>query len=201
MNYVDPSGHFLISTAVAVGFWIGLAVGAVAGATAGGIIAYNAATDSGAEGWDLFGLTVLGAVGGGLLGGVAGAALGAGIGYGVGLLWGTAPVAGSQGAVALWSGGKGIAAKAATDFAAKTGAKIVSDTFAGKTLTFAAHFLPNRFANYLWARLSAEFVAGASYATIFLFDAGISHNSVFYQYEIWVLLEKGIERVIQFVGG
>ena len=81
------------------------------------------------------------------------------------------------------------------------GVAVIQAGVAGKTLTFAAHFLPNRFANYLWARLSAEFVAGASYTTIFLFDAGISHNSVFYQYEIWVLLEKGIERVIQFVGG
>lgn len=49
---VDPSGCFAISTAIALGFWIGLAVGAVAGAAAGGVMAYNAAQDSGAEGWD-----------------------------------------------------------------------------------------------------------------------------------------------------
>ena len=200
INYADPSGHFMISTAVAVGFWIGLAVGTIAGATAGGIIAHNIAEDRGAEGWELLGWTALGILGGGLLGGVSGAAIGSSIGYGVGLLWGSAPVAGSQGAVALWSGGQGIAGQAASTFAAKTGAKLVTDTFAGKTLSIASQFIPKRLSNYLWGKLSAEFVAGASTATIFLFDKGIDYNSVFYQYEIWVLLEQGIERVIQFVG-
>ncbi len=199
VNYADPSGRFMISTAVAVGFWIGLAIGALAGATAGGIIAYNIAEDRGAEGWELLGWTALGILGGGLLGGVLGAAIGSSIGYGVGLLWGSAPVAGSQGAVALWSGGQGIAGQAASTFAAKTGAKLVTDTFAGKTLSIASKFIPKQLSYYLWGKLSAEFVAGASTATIFLFDKGIDYNSVFYQYEIWVLLEKGIERIIQFV--
>ena len=199
INFVDPSGHFLISTAVAVGFWIGLAVGAIAGATAGGIIAHNIAENHGAEGWELFAWTMLGIVGGGAIGGAVGAALGSSIGYGVGLLWGTAPVAGSQGAVALWSGGKGIAGQVASTYAAKTGAKLVTNTFAGQTLNVVSRLFPKRLSNYLWGKLSAEFVAGASSATIFLFDKGIEYNSVFYKYEIWVLLEKGIERAIQFV--
>ena len=199
VNYCDPSGHFLVSTAVAVGFWIGLIVGAVAGATAGGIIAHNIAQNNGAEGLELFGWTMIGVLGGGLLGGITGAALGSSIGYGVGLLWGSAPVAGSNGAIVLWSGGKGVAGKAAADFAIKKGAKLVTDTIAGKTLTFASNFLPKKISYYLWGKLSAEFVSGASYATIFLFDGGISYNSTFYEYELWVLLEKGIERVIEFV--
>ena len=199
VNYADPSGHFLISTAVAVGFWIGLAVGAIVGATAGGIIAHNIAENNGAEGWELFAWTMLGIVGGGAVGGAVGAALGSSIGYGVGLLWGTAPVAGSQGAVALWSGGKGIAGQAASTYAAKTGAKLVTNTFAGQTLSVASKLIPKQLSNYLWGKLSAEFVAGASSATIFLFDKGIEYNSVFYKYEIWVLLEKGIERVIRFI--
>ena len=199
VNYADPSGHFMISTAVAVGFWIGLAVGAIAGATAGGIIAHNIAEDHGAEGWELFAWTMLGIVGGGAIGGAVGAALGSSIGYGVGLLWGTAPAAGSQGAIALWSGGQGIAGKAAAKFAANTGAKLVTDTFSGQTLKFASKFIPKRLSSYLWGKLSTEFVAGASSATIFLFDKGIEYGSVFFQYEIWVLLEKEIERVIYFV--
>jgi hypothetical protein len=81
------------------------------------------------------------------------------------------------------------------------GVAVIQAGVAGKTLTFAAHFLPNRFANYLWAKLSTEFVAGASSATIFLLDAGIKYESIFFQYELWVLLENGIERAIQFVGG
>ena len=200
MNYADPSGNFAVSTAIAVGFWIGLTVGVLAGATAGGIISYNAAKDTGAEGWELFGCTMLGIVGGGVLGGVAGAALGSAIGYGVGLIWGSVPIAGAQGAIALWSGGQGIAGKAAANFAAKTGAKLVTNTFAGKTLNIVGRILPKQLSNYLWGKLSAEFVAGASSATIFLFDDGISYNSTFYEYEIWVLLEKGIERTIHFVG-
>lgn len=196
--HCDPSGHFLISTAVAVGFWIGLTIGAIAGATAGGIIAYNIAKDSGAEGWELFGWTLAGIVGGGLAGGIVGGVIGAAIGYGVGLIWGSAPVAGSNGAVALWSGGKGVAAEA-TKFAGKTGAKLVSKTFAGKTLSFAQHLMPKAVSKYLWGQLSAEFVAGAASATIFLDGVGISATSVFYSYELWVLLEKGIERLIYFI--
>ena len=73
--YVDPTGHFLISTAVALGFWIGLGIGAIAGATAGGIIAYNIAKDNGINGWGLFGVTMLGIVGGGIIGGAIGAAV------------------------------------------------------------------------------------------------------------------------------
>ncbi len=197
--YADPEGHFAISTAIAVGFWIGLCVGLIAGATAGGIIAHNEAEKNGSEGAELVAWTITGVIGGGVIGAVIGAALGAAIGYGVGAIWGTAPVAGSNGAVALWSGGKGIAAKAASDFATQTGAKIVSQTFAGKTLSFAQHFLPKSFSYYLWGKLSAEFVSGAASATIFLYDFGIDYTSVFNQYEIWVLLEKGIERVIHFV--
>ncbi len=199
VNYADPSGNFAISTSIAVGFWIGLTIGALAGATAGGIVSYNAAKDNGAEGWELFAWTMLGIGCGGVVGGVVGAALGSSVGYGVGLIWGSAPLAGSQGAIALWSGGKGLAGKAAASFASKTGAKLVIDTFAGKTLNIVSKILPRKISNYLWGKLSAEFVAGASSATIFLFDGGISHNSTFYEYEIWVLLEKEIERTIHFV--
>ncbi len=78
--FCDPSGKFLISTAIALGFWIGLGIGVVAGATAGGIIAYNVAEYNGATGWGLVGLTVLGIVGGGVAGAAIGAAVGSAIG-------------------------------------------------------------------------------------------------------------------------
>ena len=63
VNYSDPSGNFAVSLAIA-----GLIVGAVIGATIGGIAAYNAAKDSGSEGWELFGWTALGILGGGAVG-------------------------------------------------------------------------------------------------------------------------------------
>ena len=74
VNYSDPSGNFAVSLAIA-----GLIVGAVIGATIGGIAAYNAAKDNGSEGWELFGWTALGILGGGVLGGA--------IGYGIGYYW------------------------------------------------------------------------------------------------------------------
>ena len=77
VNYADPSGHFMISTAVI----IGAIVGAVVLGTAGGIIAYNVAQNSGSEGWELLGWTVLGIVGGAIVGAAIGAAIGYGIGY------------------------------------------------------------------------------------------------------------------------
>ena len=85
---------------------------------------------------------MLGIILGGVSDAIIGATVGSIIGYGIGLLWSTAPIAGSNGSIALWSGGNGAVAKAATDFATKTGAKIVSKTFAGKTLSFASHFIP-----------------------------------------------------------
>lgn len=77
---VDPTGYFLISTAVL----IGVAVGGVIGGSLGGVFAYNIAKSKGAKGWKLAGKTALGVVGGG----VAGAALGAAAGYGIGYLAG-----------------------------------------------------------------------------------------------------------------
>lgn len=74
---IDPTGHFLISTAVL----IGAAVGGIIGATVGGISAYSVAKGKGAEGWKLAGWTVLGAVGGGVIGAAIGAASGYGVGY------------------------------------------------------------------------------------------------------------------------
>ena len=122
--YADPSGHFLISTAVALGFLIGLGIGAIVGVTLCGIFAYNLAKENGAEGFSLFGFTMLGIILGGVSGAIIGASVESIIEYGIGLLWCTAPIAGSNGSIALWSGGNGAAAKAATDFATKTGAKM-----------------------------------------------------------------------------
>lgn len=69
---VDPSGHFAISLTV-----LCLIIGAVVGATAGGVVAYDVAKKSGAEGWELAGWTMLGIVGGGVIGGALGAGAGA----------------------------------------------------------------------------------------------------------------------------
>ena len=72
-NY-DPNGELAISLTV-----LGLIVGATLGAVIGGVAAYNAAEDSGAEGWELVGWTALGALGGGIIGGAVGAGIGAAI--------------------------------------------------------------------------------------------------------------------------
>jgi hypothetical protein len=76
LNY-DPTGHFLLTTAVI----IGAVVGGIIGASIGGTAAYHAAKTNGAEGWELAGWTALGALGGGLIGSAIGAAIGYGIGY------------------------------------------------------------------------------------------------------------------------
>ena len=67
----------MISTAVL----IGAVVGGIIGAAVGGGLAYNAAKNSGAEGWQLAGWTALGIVGGGAIGAAVGAAVGYGVGY------------------------------------------------------------------------------------------------------------------------
>ena len=71
--YYDPSGYSAII--------VGLIIGAIVGATVGGALAYSLASQSGKEGWELAGFTILGIFGGALLG----AAIGAGLGY----VWGT----------------------------------------------------------------------------------------------------------------
>ena len=76
MGY-DPTGHFLISTAVL----IGAIVGGVIGGTVGGVSTYTVAKSNGAEGWELAGWTALGIVGGGAVGAAVGAAVGYGVGY------------------------------------------------------------------------------------------------------------------------
>jgi hypothetical protein len=59
--------------------------------------------------------------------------------------------------------------------------------------------LPKAVSYYLWGQLSAEFVSGAASATIFLYGPGIASTSTFYTYELWVLLNQGIPRVIEFI--
>ena len=83
VNYADPSGHFMISTAVLIGTIIGAAVG-IGGAF--GIVAYNDYKDDGeAFNGSIKWYNYLGAT---ILGGVIGAVIGGAIGYGVGYLAG-----------------------------------------------------------------------------------------------------------------
>ena len=71
INNYDPSGQVAISLTI-----LGLIVGATIGAIVGGVLAYNVAKDSGAEGWELAGWTALGVLGGGIVGGALGAGAG-----------------------------------------------------------------------------------------------------------------------------
>ena len=70
--YTDPTGRFIMTTAMIVG----LIIGAVIGATVGGCIAYEKASESGATGWELAGWTLAGVLGGGFVGGLLGMAAG-----------------------------------------------------------------------------------------------------------------------------
>ena len=74
---IDHSGEFLISTAIL----IGAIIGGIVGATIGGVVSYNIAKNNGAEGWELFGWTLLGVFGGGAIGAAIGAVIGYAIGY------------------------------------------------------------------------------------------------------------------------
>ena len=80
VNYADPSGHFMISTAVLIGAIIGAVVGAGVGF---GIAVYNDYKDdgeifNGSVAWyDYLGATLLG----GAIGAVVGGAIGYGVGY------------------------------------------------------------------------------------------------------------------------
>ena len=80
VNYADPSGHFMISTAVLIGAIIGAVVGA---GVSFGIAVYNDYKDdgeifNGSVAWyDYLGATLLG----GAIGAVVGGAIGYGVGY------------------------------------------------------------------------------------------------------------------------
>lgn len=63
INYIDPDGHFVISS---------LIIGAIFGVVIGGGIVHDIAKNNGAEGWELFGWTTLGVIAGGILGALAG---------------------------------------------------------------------------------------------------------------------------------
>ena len=103
IGYTDESGSSLIL--------IGLILGAIIGGTAGGVIVNKKAKESGAEGWELVGWTVLGVFGGALAGGALGA--------GAGALVGGAAAAGTAigGSLATGSAFAGGAAVAGTAFA------------------------------------------------------------------------------------
>lgn len=65
--YYDPNGT------IALSLLIGIIIGATIGAIIGGVAFYNLAKSSGYEGAELFGWTMLGIVGGGIIGGLLGA--------------------------------------------------------------------------------------------------------------------------------
>ena len=106
INKYDPSGHFAIATAVAIGFWVGFGIGAVVGATAGGIIAYEYCVENDISGWGMAGLMTLGIFGGGYIGG----AIGSAIGYGVGIAFEGTHALVEGASIALYSGGGSSAA-------------------------------------------------------------------------------------------
>ena len=200
INKYDPSGHFAIATAVAIGFWIGFGIGAVAGATAGGIIAYEYCVENDISGWGMAGLMTLGILGGGYIGGAIGGAIGSAIGYGVGIAFGGTQALVEGASIALYSGG---GSSAAYNAAVASGKMLIRETFAAKTLTFAQTIYPilklKPIYNTLWGKLSYDFALGASSAEIFLNGSGIYEKSAFYCYEIWALLERGVERIISYV--
>ena len=76
VNYVDPSGHFLVSTAVLVGVGVGEIVGAVAGSYKGRLVAKRLGYKGKKR--NLFIATY------GIKGAVVGAIIGAFAGYGIG---------------------------------------------------------------------------------------------------------------------
>ena len=194
--YCDPSGNFAIATAIAIGFWIGTLVGA----TAGGIIAYEYCKENDISEFGMVGLILLGVLGGGYIGGAIGGMIGSFIGYGIGMIFGgtTALVDGAS--IALYSGG---GSNIAYNAAVASGKMLIRDTFAAKTLTFAQTIYPllkiKSIYNTLWGKLSYDFAFGASSAEIFLNGSGIYEKSVFYCYELWALLERGVERIISYV--
>ena len=167
VNKYDPTGHFAIATAVAIGFWIGFGIGALAGATAGGIIAYEYCVENDISGWRMVGLMSLGILGGGYLGGAIGGAIGSAIGYGVGIAFGGTQALAEGASIALYSGG---GSSAAFDAAVASGKMLIRETFAAKTLTFAQTIYPilklKPIYNTLWGKLSYDFALGASSAEI-----------------------------------
>ena len=198
--YADPTGHFAIATAVAIGFWIGFGIGAVAGATAGGIIAYEYCVENDISGWGMAGLMTLGILGGGYIGGAIGGAIGSAIGYGVGFAFGGTQALVEGASIALNSSG---GSSAAYNAAVASGKMLIRETFAAKTLTFAQTLYPilklKPIYNTLWGNLSYDFALGASSAEIYLNGSGIYEKSAFYCYEMWALLERGVERIISYV--
>ena len=80
INNFDPTGEFMISTAVLVGIGIGALVGGIIG----GIYGYNKAQKEGADKGDYWKYVVGYAVGGAIVGGVAGGVVGYGTGVALG---------------------------------------------------------------------------------------------------------------------
>ena len=86
VNYVDPSGHFLVSTAVLVGVGVGGIVGAVAGSYKGRLVAKRLGYKGKKR--NLFIATY------GIKGAVVGAIIGAFAGYGIGVAMGASSSSG-----------------------------------------------------------------------------------------------------------
>lgn len=167
---------------------------------AGGIIAYEYSKENDISGWGMAGLMTLGILGGGYIGGAIGGLIGSAVGYGAGVAFGGTQALVDGASIALYSGG---GSSAAYNAALASGKMLIRDTFAAKTLMFAQTVYPilkiGPIYNTLWGKLSYDFALGASSAEIFLNGNGIYEKSAFYVYELWGLLERGVERIINYV--
>ncbi len=219
--YVDPTGNawWDVLAWIGVGLVIAAAVvltagaaGAVIGGIAGGII-YGAAIGTLAVG-------AIGAASGAIGGMIYDAAVGNNFGtsiwtgvkagFGIGAIAG-AIIGGAIGGAAaysvagltnasFWTGlgknGAQIAAKAA----GQHGLKTLSQTFGGKVVQSLTNIFGYKATKFLWISLSKTMASTVSSEFVSLFFAGkIGLESVFYLYELPILIKRGIEIVFQFL--
>ncbi len=218
---IDPTGNawWDVLAWIGVGLVIAAAVvltagaaGAVIGGIAGGII-YGAAIGTLAVG-------AIGAASGAIGGMIYDAAVGNNFGtsiwtgvkagFGVGAIAG-AIIGGAIGGAAaysvagltnasFWTGlgknGAQIAAKAA----GQHGLKTLSQTFGGKVVQSLTNIFGYKATKFLWISLSKTMASTVSSEFVSLFFAGkIGLESVFYLYELPILIKRGIEIVFQFL--
>ena len=198
--------------AAAIVLTAGLA-GAVIGGVAGGII-YGAAIGTVALG--IVGAGV-GAVGGMIYDATNGNNFGTSIwawtkaGFGIGTIAGAIAGGALGGAAAysvtgltntcFWTGLGTNGAEIAAGAASQNGLITIGQTFGGQM----AQFMSNKFGyaatKYLWISLSKTMASTVSMTSVTLFYGVIGKDSIFYMYELPILVRRGIEIVYQFIGG
>ena len=102
--------------------------------------------------------------------------------------------------VSFWTGLGTNGAQIAADVAAQQGLITLGQTFGGRAVQFLTNIVGGAATRYLWISLSQTMASTINMTSIILFCGEIINDSIWYLYELPILIKRGIQIIEKFIG-